>query len=433
MCKQKNGKRYWRFLQSNFKDRKAFIKSCLNQIKIKQPLQKKKNIGIETKKAHDQFFYKTTPVEAIMGLDQYCIPSISKGKRYSFDFKLKTVRFARDFGIKPIARKFKLSKNTVKSWLNSYVKSGNQGLYDKRKGPKNHPNKIPKSLEKKIIRIRRKAPCFGPIRIKYFYDIPCSLGAIARVIKQNKLNGKRRLKQRKRNDLRKIKAKKHKSFEFLQMDIKYLTDIPFYVKQFKDKKNLPKYQYTVRDTISGMLFLGVSNEISELNARNMSLYVLSHLKKTGVQLDKVTVQTDNGAEFSGLAKYDRTALFVRHGVHALGAKHRYIRPGNKNAQADVETSHWMIEREFYDLCTHHSREDFLLNLEAYRMFFNLSRPNFSKNIKTPWLIAHENYPKNDICSRASLISTIDLDRVSKVLNKRGQTKPELAGTINKKK
>jgi len=75
--------------------------------------------------------------------------------------------------------------------------------------------------------------------------------------------------------MRAVKAKRS-SMKHMQMDVKYLTDIPNYWEQLKPL-GLPKYQYTVRETKTGMLFLRYSDELSELNARTMIDYVLDEI------------------------------------------------------------------------------------------------------------------------------------------------------------
>ena len=425
MPKRKNAKKAKQLRKSTEKNRRR-SRTRVREENVSPTHQEiKERFVHKDKEPHDQFDKKQTSKEVIMGLGLQHIPTQGYGKRYSYDFKLKAVRAANQYGIKPVARRFKIARNTIRSWSRRYGEHKARGLVDGRSGPKNIPHKTSKRLEKEIIRIRRMAPCFGPRRMKYFFDIPCSLGAISRVIRQAGLARPRRQKVRKRNDLRAIKAERHQAFEFLQMDIKYLTDIPFYVKQLKPLA-LPKFQYTVRDTRSGILFLGYSDTLSELNARTMVDYIIRHFQAAGVNPERITVQTDNGSEFSGMAKYENTATFVRHVESVLGASHRYIRPGNKNAQADVESSHWWIESEFYDLTSHLSRADFLQNAEAYRLFFNLVRPNFSRDAKTPWQIAQECLPNTDITSRLALLPVVDLDRVIGPSLKRGQTIPELA-------
>ncbi len=365
---------------------------------------------------------------ANMRLIDQCIPRTGMGKAYSFQFKLQCVRWAKTFGIKPTARRAKISRNTIRSWVEKYKAEGKEGLEDCRKGPKRKPLKTPARIEKRVIWARKMAPAFGPRRLKQHFDLPCSLGAIARILRQKKLTRPKRMKAKKRHDLRELKAKKYLSLEHLQMDVKHLTDIPFYVAQMK-RLNLPRYQYTVRDTKSGMLFLGYSNELSELNARVMADYVLGSCRSAHQDGNfRHIVQTDNGSEFSGAARWFETSRFSQ-GVAVHGAEHVYIRPGHKNAQADVESSHRLIEEEFYDLSRYKSRADFMENAEYYRLYFNLSRANYSKSGRVPWQIVHEDWPERDVASLASLISVVDLDKIAlpTSVKQRGQSIPELIG------
>lgn len=362
----------------------------------------------------------------IMERRSYSTYSVGKGKEYPFEFKQDAVFASQELGIKPTARKFKIHKNTLKSWVRRFEKEGKKGLLDRRQGPKFIPHKISSKEEERIIAIRTQIPCFGPQRIKYHFGIKCSLGAIQRVIRSHGLTRKRRKVAQKRRDMRAIKAKMA-SMTKLQMDVKYLTDIPCYWEQLKPL-GLPKFQYSIRDTKSGMLFLGYSDELSELNARTMIDYVLDEMKQDlPFNISELTVQTDNGSEFCGLARRIETNRFKQMIEHTHGAKHQYIRPGHCNAQADVESSHALIETEFFDLTRFVSRDDFFRKIESYRLYFNFTRPNFSKGTKTPQQICASDWGSS-ISYNYSLIKTLDLDKISTFSYQRGQTKPDLTAS-----
>ncbi|OJU80576.1 MAG: hypothetical protein BGO10_10730 [Chlamydia sp. 32-24] len=171
-----------------------------------------------------------------------------------------------------------------------------------------------------------------------------------------------------------------------------------------------------------MIFLGFSNELSELNARTMACYLLESLKKYKFSLSEVTIQTDNGSEFSGAAKRMETNKFVQT-LEQYQVKHKYIRPGHCNAQADVESIHNTIEKELFDITTFTSRENFFRKAQVYQYFYNLIRPNFSKDGKTPWHICEIDWKQSNIASQAVFINCIDLDKISYVSNghSQGQT------------
>lgn len=113
-----------------------------------------------------------------MGHSSYLTYCVGKGKAYPFGFKVDAVFAAEELGKKPAARKFKIALNTLKSWIREFKKNGKKGVIDKRKRPHFIPHKTPADEEERIVSIRKQAPCFGPLRIKYFYNLSCSVGAI---------------------------------------------------------------------------------------------------------------------------------------------------------------------------------------------------------------------------------------------------------------
>lgn len=337
------------------------------------------------------------------------------GKEKYFSIRKSIAFEAQKNGIKPTARKFRMSKNTVRLWLRRFRSEGHDGLIDRRNGPNIIPHKTSKEEESKIIAYRLQASCYGARRLKYFFDLKPSVGAIHRIIKSKGLAARRRRKYQKKNDLREVKAK-YFSLEKVQMDIKYLTDIPPYWEQMQ-RLGLPRFQYTVRDVKSGMLFLGYADEISIEKAVKMLSHVLGKIAPKFVR--KIEVQTDNGAEFSGATRHYERNYFTQ-AVESHGAVHRYIRPGHCNANADVESIHHTIEEEFYNLTRFSCREDFLMKAESYRHFYNLVRPNFSKKGKTPWHIAQEDHPDSDFATLAEMVEVIDLEPKMSLATSGGQ-------------
>ena len=185
---------------------------------------------------------------------------------------------------------------------------------------------------------------------------------------------------------------------------------------------LPRFQYTIRDVKSGMVFLGYGDEISIEKATTMLNHVLG--KIAPYFPGEMRVQTDNGIEFSGTTRHYENNYFTQ-AVKAHGATHQYIRPGHCNANEDVESIHHTIEEEFYNLTRFSSREDFLRKAKSYRHFYNLVRPNFSKKGKTPWNIAQEDHPNNDFATLAEMVEVIDLELKMSRATSGGQALPVL--------
>lgn len=321
----------------------------------------------------------------------YAIAMAGKQKESRFDLRLRLVRWAQREGIREAARAFGCSRNTVRKWLRRYQAGGAGALVEESRAPKRIPHKTSKRQERKVVAARKRLP-FGAAQLKTLFALEPSVGAIARILRKRKLTRKLRRKYQKKRDLREIKAR-YRALEHVQVDVKYLTDLPHYWQQMK-MLGLPRFQYTLRDTKSGLLHLGFSDGISVTYAQLFVARWMRHVEAAGVELRKVIVQTDRGGEFSG-ARRNQDLGFVHTVEHVLGAGHRYTPPGHPNANADVEASHRLIEREFYDIEGFESLDDFLAKAALYQHWFNFGRPNSYRRGRTPWDILKEDRPDFD--------------------------------------
>jgi transposase-like protein len=327
-----------------------------------------------------------------------------------FDLHFRLVRDAETIGVKPAGRKHGCSVKTVRKWLRRWIDSGRSrhSLLDRSRAPHSCPHKTPERVERQIVRERNKAPCLGARRLKDFCDIPASQGAIARVLRDKGLVRKRRKKHEKKRDMRAVKAR-FSPFEENQVDVKYLCDIPYYVEQTWRNPALPQFEYTWRDVKTGGLFLGFANELNEANACCFAAAVGAHLARTGFTLrGRSTVQTDNGSEFSGAERKARNDRGFTHLVEStLGAQHRFIPPGRKNHQADVETVHDRIEEEFFNLERFADRKNFFLKASAWQLWWNTTRKNSYKANRTPDQILLQDKPQRD--PKVWFLQAMDLD------------------------
>lgn len=347
----------------------------------------------------------------------------SKGEQETI--RLQMVRYAQEHGVKATSRKFGCSKNTVKEWKKRFELEGRSGLINLSRAPKNIPHKTNPEEEAHIIACRNEAPCYGPKRLKWFFEIDASEDAVRRILKQNGLSRKTRKKHHTKNDLREAKAK-YKALTHHQEDIKYLKDIPYYWPQIQYRA-LPQFQYTIRDTKSGAVCLGFSTEYSELHSILFTSYYLGWLKFFEVDLAEVIMQTDNGSEFGGgCLKRVKVNGFVDIIERVFGAKHNFIPPSMSNANADVESLHNTIEKELFDLETFESRKMFFTKTQLYQNYYNMVRPNFSKHAKTPIQIICEDREK--INPAILYIPVVDLDELfrNEISGQGGQHVPKLS-------
>jgi len=145
-------------------------------------------------------------------------------------------------------------------------------------------------------------------------------------------------------------------WQLIQIDIKYLTDIDnlkpyFSCEENKFKGIKCKYQITARDVSTGASIVAYCDDKSLTYTSMFVQTVLYPFLKQFKKLDlkKVTVQTDNGNEFTN--RYKRTkgqspkkssfTIFIEDKFK----RHKTNIPKHCTANSDVESFHWSIERD----------------------------------------------------------------------------------------
>jgi len=270
---------------------------------------------------------------------------MSRACEDKFALRHEVVRYVKTHGIHAAVRQFGCARNTVRLWFRRW-EAGDNALADHSRRPNHQPGRTTAAHEKLVIAARKKAPCFGARRLVDMFELPVGKGAVHRILRDEKLIRPRPRKHRRKADLRAIKAA-HPPLCRLQMDTKYLTDIPHYWPQMQ-AQGLPRFQYTIRCEATGALFLAYASDLSKTYATLAQARVLAHLKAHGIALANLEMRTDLGSEFDGDTVHYRPDGF--HGsITATGATHRFNPPARPNANADVESSHATIEPEFFDL------------------------------------------------------------------------------------
>ena len=313
---------------------------------------------------------------------------VLKDCKEPFNNRCDIVSYAKEYGIKPTAKLYSCSKNTVRKWLRRYLADNSlKALKNRSRKPNHSPNRTPECEENEIKELRESLKKVGARRMQYEFGIKRSVSAIQRIIRLSDNPPKRRKKHITKNDLREEKAKL-KVFEKIQIDIKDLCDIPNYWKQMRTLK-LPRYQFTARDVKSGALFIAYGRNKDCVNASIFCAYLLQHLKRFNIDVSKINIQTDNDGAFVGNSSPKSSAPFKFIIEQVYMATHLRIPPSAPTHNSDVETSHIRIEEEFYDIENFGSHSNFLNKALTYQVYFNLIRPNIYKNMKSPIKIVEE--------------------------------------------
>jgi transposase len=78
-----------------------------------------------------------------------------------FDYRLKMVRYALEFGVSKASCEFKTTRKTVYKYLRRYKEEGLEGLKNKPKIPKRIPHKMPKEDQEYILSLRDRHQAGG--------------------------------------------------------------------------------------------------------------------------------------------------------------------------------------------------------------------------------------------------------------------------------
>lgn len=296
------------------------------------------------------------------------------------NFRYNMVVYAREHDISAAAREFGTERKTVQLWNRRYDPSkGVESLMDQSRVGQNHPMKVPEEIRQEIVAFRKQTKnLLGARRIIELLGLEYSHKTVNKILKQEGLIKKKRTKWKKRRDMSEVRAR-FKPLEKIQIDVKYLNDIPECYKAYC-KGDIPKFMIAGRDYKIGWLFAGFTNHLDALSTSIYAQYLIQGLEKAGVDISELVFQTDNGTEFVDRLTYTPT-LFQKTLENKV--KHRNTPPASPTHNSDIEAFNGIIEYEFLKLEDFDSYPDFMTKFFHYNIYFNLMRKNRNRNNMTP--------------------------------------------------
>ena len=277
------------------------------------------------------------------------------------------------------AREFGIKRQTVAKWVERFEQFGLEGLRDRSRAPKSHPNQLTDSQEQEILQLKKHIRFAGPDRLRA-EGINYSTSTIYRVLKAHGWIKRHKKRWQKRRMLSAVK-RQARALRYWQADVKYLDDIGG-LWPFIEQKAIPKYEYTARDVKTGTTFVCYGYHLDELTMARFGKLLLEHFKFWNICLRDVVIQTDNGPENIGsiYAKKDSLLSLI---VQDYGATHKTIPVRSPRFNSHVESFHGIVEREFYSQEYLPTETELLAKATSYLWWFNLKRKNLEKN-KAPF-------------------------------------------------
>lgn len=286
--------------------------------------------------------------------------------------KLKVIDWLRAHkgNVSLTARRFGLTRKTVKKWRNNFNKFGIQGLNEKSHRPKKVRTMVTSWLIiNEIVKLRKKYPAWSKYKIARILErdkqIIVSASTVGRVLKKKGLinvkKSKKRSKAAKHPRKRFPKGfKVHGEGDMVQIDTKHVTLIG----------GRKIYQFTAIDVLSKRRVL---KYYPSLASKNGAAFLRHCIAKFPFVIKNI--QTDNGPEF---LKYFETLC------KELNLPHYFIYPRKPKENTYVENSHLSDENEFYLQgnvgCTIEAMQE---RLDAWEHTWNYIRPHEALGYLTP--------------------------------------------------
>ena len=285
--------------------------------------------------------------------------SISQSLRYlphDLNTKFYAVKLYRQtHSVNHVCRRYHISKSSLMRW-NKKFDGTKESLFDKSHKPHTpHPNAHNEQELKWIRDYTRRNPhislceLYGKLRTEKGYSRhACSLFRVMRKMGFYVNQEKHEKYTPKHYDTPK------------QLGIKWQLDVKYVPTEcYSGTDNQKFYQYTIIDEASRERFIYPYKEQSSYSTVD---FVKRAILYFGYKPQ--IIQTDNGSEFTHIAKTDRIHPFDIL-CSSLNIQHKLIKPRTPRHNGKVERSHRNDQQRFYQFLKFYSYEDLLKQMKAY--------------------------------------------------------------------
>jgi len=308
------------------------------------------------------------------------------------------VRHALTHGVKPAARAFGTTPQTVRLWLGRYRQEGLAGLKERSHRPrKAHPQKTAVALEARIVALRRSDPAAGQDRIAALLA-----GEGLRVSGKTvgKILHKHHLIAAKAAGAKRVSPRRPLPFAEVQLDVCDLLKACDCRAQI-DGGALPRYGFSLRDSATGAGFVAYAKVLGAPAVLCFVERVLWHLHAFG--LKPRVLYTLEGSVCSE-HKLDRALVDVllEHGIVPS-----LLPVAEAGLPRSVASFNQLLEHEFYRRTTFADERDLLARAWDFGRWFNLERRD-QKRRRSPLELARRQLPA--VTPQALVLEPICLDR-----------------------
>ena len=275
-----------------------------------------------------------------------------------------------------VARRFKVSRQTVHAWLNRYAADGGlAGLGNRSSRPHGCPHQMQPTIEARIVEIRRAHPIWGADRIRYQLErdgispVPGRSSIYRALLRHGLVAAEQR--RRRRADYR--RWERGRPMELWQMDVVG----GFHLSDGVELKAVSGIDDNSRFVVSAQL-------VARATATPVCEALLAALRRHGCPEQ---ILTDNGKVFTGRfgpAGSSAEVMFDRICAEN-GIRHLLTAPRSPTTTGKVERWHKTMRAEFLRVHDrrHATLEELQAALDAWVTDYNTARPHQSLGMRPP--------------------------------------------------
>ena len=277
----------------------------------------------------------------------------------------------KEWSLSDVCRHYGISRMTGYKWIERYRERGREGLSDRSRAPKGHPNATPKSIEEALVAFRKQHRHWGPKKLLHRLGLlspevawPAASTA-GEILKRRGLSSPRKRKVR-------IPAQKEPLRGGNAVNELWAADFKGWFRTGDGRRVDP---LTVTDWSSRYL----------IGCQGLDHTFLSNVQKGFERMFREyglpeAIRTDNGAPFGGpgLGGLSRlSAWWMR-----LGIRHERIRPSHPEENGRHERMHRTLKQETASPPRRTMRGQ-QKRFDAFQREYNEERPHEALGMRTP--------------------------------------------------
>jgi transposase len=301
------------------------------------------------------------------------------------ELRVAMVRYALAHGVKPAARAFGTSPQTIRLWLGRYRHEGLAGLKERSHRPKKaHPQATPEVVENRVVALRQADAEAGQDRIAALLvadGVSISGKTVGKILRKHHLISSGGTAETNRAT---IYTRRLKPFDAIQLD---MTDLykACGCKAQIDCGDLPRYGFSLRDVATGAGFVAYARV---LGAHNILCFVertLRHLYTFGLK-PRVLYTLDKSEWFRHNLDRALVDLLLEHAIVPS-----LLPPDEADLAGSVTAFNRLLERDFYRISTFADEPELLAKAWAFERWFNLERRDLRRK-RSPLELTQRQFP-----------------------------------------